>query len=103
MDLRKALFRLIFVPAALTVLPAFIVGVAAYREAFRRAIYGRRFEVIAYPPDWQCALAGVALALGAFFIALYALRGLVNLGFRITGSLVPKKNKPSESPTWPDW
>jgi hypothetical protein len=102
-DLRKTLSRLIFVPAALTVLPAFIVGVAAYREAFRRAIYGRRFEVIAYPPDWQCALAGVALALGAFVIALYALRGLVNLGFRITGSLVPKKNKPSESPTWPDW
>jgi len=101
-DLRKMLSRLIVVPAALAVLPAFIVGVAAYREAFRRAVYGRRFEVIAYPPDWQCALAGVALALGAFLIALYALRGLVNLGFRITGRLVPKKNKTAEFPTWPD-
>ena len=102
MDLRKTLSRLILVPAALAVLPAFIVGVAAYREAFRRAIHGRRFEVIAYPPDWQCALAGAALALAAFFIALHALRGLVNLGFRITGSLAPKNNKPSEQPNWPD-
>lgn len=102
MDLRKTLSRLIVVPAALAVLPAFIVGVAAYREAFRRAIYGRRFEVIAYPPDWQCALAGVTLALGVFFIALYALRGMVNLGFRITERLVRKKNKPAEYPTWPD-
>lgn len=100
MDLRKTLSRLIVVPAALAVLPAFIVGVAAYREAFRRAIYGRRFEVIAYPPDWQCALAGVALAFGAFFIVLYALRRLVNLGFRITERLAPKKNRPSEYPNW---
>lgn len=102
MDLRKMLSRLIVVPAALAVLPAFIVGVAAYRESFRRAIYGRRFEVIAHPPDWQSALAGVAVAFGAFFIALYALRGLVNLGFRIAGRLGPKRNKSSEYPTWPD-
>jgi hypothetical protein len=101
-DLRKTLSRLMFVPAALAALPAFIVGVAAYREAFRRAIYGRRFEVIAYPPDWQSALAGVALALGAFFIVLYTLRRLVNLGFRITGRLVPKNNKSSDYPHWPD-
>jgi len=101
-DLRKTLSRLIVVPAALAVLPAFIVGVAAYREAFRRAIYGRRFEVIAYPPDWQSALAGAALALGAFFTALYVLRRLVNLGFRIGGRLMPKKDKRSEYPTWPD-
>ncbi|HVO84781.1 MAG TPA: hypothetical protein VMU60_10185 [Syntrophobacteria bacterium] len=102
MDLRKTLSRLMVVPAALAVLPAFIVGVATYREAFRRAVYGRRFEVIAYPPDWQCVLAGMALAFAAFFIALYALRGLLNMGFRITGRLVPKKNRPSEYPTWPD-
>ena len=102
MDVRKTLSRLIVVPAALVVLPAFIVGVAAYREAFRRAIHGRRFEVIAYPPDWQCALAGVTLALGAFLLALYALRGLVNLGCRITERLGRKKNKPLEYPTWPD-
>jgi hypothetical protein len=101
-DLRKTLSRLTVVPAALVVLPAFIVGAAAYREAFRRAIYGRRFEVIAYPPDWQCALAGVALALGAFFIAFYALRGLVNLGFRIMRGLASEKNKSSEYPNWPD-
>jgi hypothetical protein len=101
MDLRKTLSRLIVLPAALVVLPGFIVGVAAYREAFRRAIYGRRFEVIAYPPDWQCALAGVALAVAVFFIVLYALRWLVNLGFQITERLAPKKNKPSEYPNWP--
>lgn len=101
MDLRKTLSRLIVLPAALAVLPAFIVGVAAYREAFRRAIYGRRFEVIAYPPDWQCALAGVALAVAVFFIVLYALRRLVNLGFRITEKVAAKKNKPSEYPNWP--
>jgi hypothetical protein len=100
-DLRKTLSRLTVVPAALVVLPAFIVGVAGYREAFRRAIYGRRFEVIAYPPDWQCALAGVALALVAFFIALYFLRRLVNLGFRLTGSLGSEK-KPLNYPNWPD-
>jgi hypothetical protein len=101
-DLRKTLSRLMFLPAALVVLPAFIVGVAAYREAFRRAIYGRRFEVIAYPPDWQSALAGAALALAAFFIALHALRRLVNLGFRITGRLASKKRKATEYPNWPD-
>jgi hypothetical protein len=101
-DLRKIISRLIVVPAALAVLPAFVVGVAAYRETFRRAIYGRRFEVIAYPPDWQCALAGVVLALCAFFIAFHALRWLVNLGFRIAGRLGPKRNNPSEYPTWPD-
>jgi hypothetical protein len=84
MDLRKTLSRLVVVPAAAAILPSFAVGVAAYRQAFRKAIYGRRFEVIAYPPDWQCALAGVVAALVAFLIVFFLFSGLVNLGFRIT-------------------
>jgi hypothetical protein len=102
MDLRKTLSRLAVVPAAAAILPSFAVGVAAYRQTFRKAIYGRRFEVIAYPPDWQCALAGVAAALVAFLIVLFLFRGLVNLGFWITTGTTSKRGKPREYPSWPD-
>jgi hypothetical protein len=102
MDLRKTLSRLVVVPAAAAILPAFAVGVAAYRQAFRKAIYGRRFEVIAYPPDWQCALAGAVAALVAFLIVFFLFRGLVNLGFRITAGAASRKGKPPEYPSWPD-
>jgi hypothetical protein len=102
MDLRKTLSRLVVVPAAAAILPSFAVGVAAYRQAFRKAIYGRRFEVIAYPPDWQCALAGVVAALVAFLIVFFLFRGLVNLGFRITAGTASRKGKAPEYPSWPD-
>jgi hypothetical protein len=102
MDLRKTISRLVVVPAAAAILPSFAVGVAAYRQAFRRAVYGRRFEVIAYPPDWQCALAGAVVALIAFLVVLFGLRALVNLGFRITAGAASRKSKPPEYPSWPD-
>ncbi len=102
MDLRKTLSRLVVVPAAATILPSFALGVAAYRQALRKAVYGRRFEIIAYPPDWQCALAGLLVALVAFLIVFFGLRGLVNLGFRIATGATSRKNKPPEYPSWPD-
>ena len=102
MDLRKTLSRLVIVPAAAAILPSFAVGVAAYRQVFRKAIYGRRFEVIAYPPDWQCALAGVTVALVTFLVVFFLLRGLVNLGFRITTGGASRKSKPPEHPSWPE-
>ena len=102
MDLKKALSLLVIIPAAAIVLPAFVVGVAAYREAFRKAVSGRGFDIVVYPPDWQSTLAGVALALIAFLVALYGLRRLVNLGLRLAGHIVFKKRKASEYPSWPD-
>ena len=83
MSVTEALNRLFIIPAAMAMIPSFTAGEAVYRELFRTTVYGRSLELISYPPDWQCKLAGTLAALLSFLIVLASLRALSRLTTRI--------------------
>ena len=83
MSVTEALNRLFIIPAAMAMIPSFTAGAAVYKELFRTTVYGRSLELISYPPDWQCKLAGTLAALLSFLIVLASLRALSRLTTRI--------------------
>lgn len=83
MNVTETLNRLFIVPAAMAMIPSFTAGAAVYKELFRTTVYGRSLELISYPPDWQCQLAGTLAALLSFLIVLCGLRALTRLTARI--------------------
>ena len=83
MSVTETLNRLFIVPAAMAMIPSFTAGAAVYKEMFRTTVYGRSLELISYPPDWQCKLAGTLVALLSFLIVLTSLRALNKITTRI--------------------
>jgi len=83
MSVTETLNRLFIVPAAMAMIPSYTAGAAVYKELFRTTVYGRSLELISYPSDWQCILAGTLVALLSFLIVLSGLRAVTRLTTRI--------------------
>jgi len=83
MSVTETLNRLFIVPAAMAMIPSYTAGAAVYKELFRTTVYGRSLELISYPSDWQCILAGPLVALLSFLIVLSGLRAVTRLTTRI--------------------
>ena len=83
MSVTESLNRIFIVPAATAMIPSFTVGAAVYKELFSTTVYGRSLELISYPPDWQCKLAGTLVALLSFLIIFSGLRALTRLTTRM--------------------
>lgn len=83
MTVTETINRLFIVPAAMVMIPSFTAGSAVYKELFSTTVYGRSLELISYPPDWQCKLAGTLVALLSFLIVLSGLRALTRLTTRM--------------------
>jgi hypothetical protein len=83
MSVTETLNRLFIVPAAMAMIPSYTAGAAVYKELFCTTVYGRSLELISYPPDWQCILAGTLVALLSFLIVLSGLRAVTRLTTRI--------------------
>ena len=83
MTVTETLNRLFIVPAAMAMIPSFTAGATVYKELFSTTVYGKSLELISYPPDWQCKLAGTLVALLSFLIVLSGLRALTRFTTRI--------------------
>ncbi|MBT8407231.1 MAG: hypothetical protein KJP05_07225 [Deltaproteobacteria bacterium] len=83
MRVTETLNRIFIVPAAMAMIPSFSAGAVVYKELFSTTVYGRSLELISYPPDWQCKLAGTLVALLSFLIIFSGLRALTRLTTRM--------------------
>jgi hypothetical protein len=83
MNLIRGLNRILIVPAAIAMVPSFTAGSGVYRELFRTVVYGKSLELVSYPPDWQCTIAGAVTALISFLLILTGLRSLAGLTQRL--------------------
>ena len=84
-------------------IPGFLVGTDIYKERFRTEIYGKSLTLISFPPDWQCKLAGLAVALLSFLTVLLCLRGLLSLIVWVLSGFRSRDDKATKVPDWPYW
>jgi hypothetical protein len=102
MYISRRINRILVVIAVMAMVPGYPIGENVYKEMFRTAVYGKSLELYFYPPDWQCKLAGAAVALLTFAIVFFSLRGLVKLAMLMSSRIKSNENNPSEYPSWPN-
>ena len=101
MYISRRINRVFVVIAVMAMVPSYPIGENIYQEMFRTAIYGKSLELYSYPPDWQCQLAGAIVALFAFAIVFFGLRGLLKSTMLMASRFKSNQNNSSEYPSWP--
>ena len=101
MYISRRINRILVVIAVMAMVPSYPIGENIYQEMFRTAIYGKSLELYSYPPDWQCQLAGAIVALFAFAIVFFGLRGLLKSTMLMASRFKSNQNNSSEYPSWP--
>ena len=101
MYLSRRINRICLVVAVIAMVPFYPIGESVYQEMFRISVYAKSIELYAYPPDWQCQLAGGVTAMFVSAVVFLALRGLAKLTIVMSGRFKPNHERPGEYPSWP--
>ena len=101
MYVSRRINRIFLVVAVIAMVPSYPIGESVYKEMFRISVYAKSIELYAYPPDWQCQLAGGITALLASAVVFFALQGLLKLAILASNRFKPNRNRPGEYPSWP--